>query len=281
MKITDIISKSAKPGLYEKGTSFMWADPYISKQLLNVHLNPGIDLGSRKMTTIKSTADWMLRMQPQNKTLEILDLGCGPGLYASIFAQSGHHVTGVDISKTSIDYARSEAYRMKLDISYINANYLELELAESKYDLVTIIYTDLGVLLPAERSKLLNFIFRVLKKGGAFVFDVLKDNNIENKTSPKTWEASNVGFWKESPYFALSESFLYEKEKVILYQHIIIDDMENINVYRFWTHFFSESDLGKILTKHKFSRFSFYDDILPKGDLWNGDNVFFCKAIKE
>lgn len=114
MKIIDIISKSIKPGLYEKGTSFMWTDNYISKQLLNVHLNPEIDLGSRKMTTIKSTAEWILKIKQEDKELEILDLGCGPGLYSEIFSQSGHKVTGVDISQTSIDYAKKEAIRKKI-----------------------------------------------------------------------------------------------------------------------------------------------------------------------
>jgi SAM-dependent methyltransferase len=281
MKILDILSQSIKPELYEKGTSFMWTDDYISKQLLNIHLNPDIDLGSRKTTTIKSTADWILKMQQQNKKLEILDLGCGPGLYSEIFAQGGHKVTGIDISQTSIDYAKNEATRKNLDISYINADYLELNLFENKYDLITLIYTDLGALLPSERDKLLSLIFRFLKKGGVFIFDVLKDNNIGNKISPKSWEVSNYGFWKESPYIALSESFLYDNEKVILYQNIILDEQENIEVYRFWTHFFSESDLEKMLIGHRFNRFSFHDDILPSGDLWNGDNVIFCKAIKE
>lgn len=216
MKISDILSKSIRPELYEKGTSFMWTDEYISKQILNIHLNPDIDLGSRKMTTIKKTADWILKIQPQKKKLEILDLGCGPGLYSEIFAQSGHKVTGVDISQNSINYAKSEASRKKLEVSYMNANYLELNLTENKYDLVTLIYTDFGVLLPSERSKLLSFIFRVLKKGGVFVFDVLKDKGIENKTTSKTWEISNAGFWKESPYIALSESFLYDNEILMM-----------------------------------------------------------------
>jgi ubiquinone/menaquinone biosynthesis C-methylase UbiE len=281
MKILDILSKSIKPKLYEKGTSFMWRDDHISKQLLNIHLNPDIDLASRKMETIKSTVDWILKMQQQNKTLEILDLGCGPGLYSEIFAQSGHKVTGVDISQTSIDYAKKEATRKNLDISYINANYLELNLSENKYDLITLIYTDLGTLLPSERNRLLSLVFRFLKTGGMFVFDVLKDNNIEIKTSPKSWEVSKSGFWSESPYIDLSESFLYDNEKVILYQNIIFDQQENIEVYRFWTHFFSESDLEKMLTGHKFKRFSFHDNILPSEDLWNGDNVIFCKTIKE
>ena len=102
MKITEIISQCEKPELYKKGTSFMWTDEHISKQLLNVHLNVDIDLGSRKKSTIKKTANWILNTQKEKGKLAILDLGCGPGLYIEIFAEKGHKVTGIDISKNSI-----------------------------------------------------------------------------------------------------------------------------------------------------------------------------------
>ena len=48
MNLADIISKIEKPKIYEKSSAFMWTDEHISKQLLNVHLNSDIDLGSRK-----------------------------------------------------------------------------------------------------------------------------------------------------------------------------------------------------------------------------------------
>ena len=280
MDITDIISKTEKPNIYEKGTAFMWADEHISKQLLNIHLNPEIDLGSRKKPTIEKTANWILNTQKGKGKLNILDLGCGPGLYAEIFAKAGHIVTGIDISKNSIEYAKQSAKDKKLDISYLNSDYLRIKLESNNYDLVVMIYTDFGVLAPDERERLMKMVFRVLKKGGTFIFDVLKDNELENKTSPKTWEATNVGFWKESPYLALSESFLYQKEKVILFQHIIIDTIGKIETYRFWTHFFSRNDIETILKKHKFTNIRFRDDILPKEDMWSGDNVIFTMTTK-
>ena len=280
MNLADIISKNEKPKIYEKGTAFMWTDEHISKQLLNVHLNPDIDLGSRKKSTIEKTANWILDTQKEKGKLNILDLGCGPGLYTEIFAKAGHNVTGIDISKNSIEYAKKSAEDKKLDIAYINSSYLEIDLESDKYDLVVLIFTDLGVLMPTDRENLLEMVFRVLKKGGTFIFDVLKDREIEKKTSPKTWEASNNGFWKESPYLALSESFLYQEEKVILFQHIIVDTEENIETYRFWTHFFSQTDVQKMLDTRSFIDVKFKEDILPEGDIWNGDNVIFAMASK-
>ena len=278
--LADLISKMQKPEMYEKGTAFMWTDEHISKQLLDIHLNFDIDLASRKKSIIEKTVNWILETQKEKGKLNILDLGCGPGLYTEIFAEAGHHVTGIDISKNSVEYAKKSAEDKKLDITYINSSYLETDLEPDKYDLVVLIYTDFGVLLPAERERLLEKIYRSLKKGGMFIFDVLKDREFEKKTSPRTWEAGDKGFWKDSHYLALSESFLYKQEKVILFQHIIVDDKENIKTYRFWTHFFSQTDLQKMLDNKSFTDIIFRDDILPKGDIWSGDNVIFVMATK-
>lgn len=280
MILSDIISMSAKPKIYTPGTSFMWDDQYISKQLLAVHLNPDIDLASRKRTTITTTVEWILDMSPKHGKLDILDLGCGPGLYTELFAQKGHTVTGVDISKTSIAHAKKSAEEKGLDITYIEQNYLDMELVAEQFDLVTLIYTDFGVLTPKDREKLLQLIFRVLKSGGTFIFDVLRDADLDLRIAPKDWEASRSGFWKNEPYVVLSNSFLYQNEKVILYQHLVIDSKDNLETYRFWTRFFSEEDLFGLLIAHKFSNIKFQDDVIPSGDLWGGKNVLFGIAAK-
>lgn len=278
MKLVDIHNKTIKPELYEKGNSVMWTDPHISKQLLHVHLNSELDLGSRKTKTIIGTVDWVLESTSKEQ-LSILDLGCGPGLYSEMLANKGHKVTGVDFSDNSISYARKEAAKKQLDITYLKENYLNIELKENSFDLVILIFTDFGPLLPKEREQLLRVIKKVLKPGGIFIFDVLNDKNIHNKISPKNWEISKGGFWNSKPYMALSDSFVYDEEKVILYQHLVLDEEEILKVYRFWTHFFSHDDLRNILQAHDFAKLSFHENVLPKSDLWNGDNVTFCKAI--
>ncbi|MCG8330756.1 MAG: class I SAM-dependent methyltransferase [Chitinophagales bacterium] len=280
MKIDKIISLSEKPKLYEKGTSFMWTDEHISKQLLQIHLNPDTDLASRKKSTIEKTVEWILATQLSFEKINILDLGCGPGLYTEIFARNGHKVTGIDISKNSIDYATKSAEEKGLNIDYQMGSYLDIDLGKEKYDLIILIYADLGALLPTEREALLVKIYSALKKGGIFIFDVLKDKGLNEKISPKSWEASKVGFWRDTPYLVLSESFLYDKEKVILFQHSIIDHSEDIKIYRFWTHFFSQQDITDILKQQNFRNIEFREDILPEGDMWNGNNVIFTKCEK-
>lgn len=278
MDFTDVIEFTKKPQLYAEGNAVMWTDPHISKQLLNIHLNPDIDLASRRRSSIESSMDWILDSVNKEK-MNILDLGCGPGLYCEIMAERGHKVTGVDFSRNSIEYARKEAMKKGLDIEYVNQNYLEL-CEENKYDLVMMVFTDIGVLKPHEREILIRNVYRALKPGGTFIFDVLSDRNLETKVSERTWEMEESGFWKESPYLIISDSFLYPNEKVILYQHIVMDDSDNFDVYRFWTHFFAFYDLKKMLEPEGFENIEGFDDVLPAIDMWNGDNVLFCKASK-
>lgn len=278
MNFTDILEFTKKPQIYAEGNAVMWTNDHISRQLLYVHLNPNIDLASRRRASIESTVDWILNSVNLEK-MNILDLGCGPGLYAELMAKREHKVTGVDFSKNSIEYARNEAIKKNLDIEYINQNYLEL-CEENKYDLAMMIFTDFGVLTPVARKTLLQNVYRALKPNGTFIFDVLSDKEIEKKVTEKSWEMEERGFWKDKPHLVLSNSYYYSRDKVILYQHIVIDNSDNFDVYRFWTHFFTSNDLKKVLEQEGFEKIECYDDVLPDIDLWNGDNVIFCKATK-
>ena len=278
MLLNNINKLTDKPEIYESGTATMWTDSYISEQLLSVHLDENIDLASRKKPTIDSTVEWILKNVKKDK-LDILDLGCGPGLYSERLAQKGHRVMGIDFSECSIQYARNTAKSNNLEIEYLNMNYLDMQF-ENKFDLIILIYTDFGVLLPEDRQMLLSNIYMALKPGGTFIFDVLSDQDLDKKLTAKNWEITKGGFWNKGTYLALSDSFLFPKEKVILYQHIIIDEFDTGKAYRFWTHFFNENDLLKILSGFSFHRTTFHRNVLPDIDLWSGNNVVFCITTK-
>lgn len=280
MKINNILAATARPEIYEPGTAIMWNDPWISTQLLPFHLDEKLDIASRLPGYIDRTVDWIIKTAPGSgeKPLNILDLGCGPGLYAERFAVKGHKVTGVDLSRNSIDYAAGSAEGKGLDISYICSNYLDLEIDPQSFDLIIMIYCDLGVLVPQDRTRLLATVRKGLKKGGLFIFDVLNDRNFETKISPDSWSCGEKGFWCETPHLVLSKNHVYEKEKVVLEQHVVADDSDEVNIYRFWTHFYNHGKLKDFLEASGFSARSFHEDILPPGNQWSGENVTFTVA---
>lgn len=279
MDFKKLLKSSVKPVLYEPGDAIMWTDPYISQQLLKIHLDPEIDAASRKPLSIKKTLEFIYNFR--NKSgMHILDLGCGPGIYTKEIATRGHKVTGMDFSENSIAYAKNLASINNLNIEYVCQNYLELDYVE-KFDLITMIFTDFGVLIPDERGRLLQNIFTALKSGGMFIFDVLNDKNLEAKfPDQQSWNVSERGFWRDSPYLELVNGFHYKEERVYLKQHTIIDEMESCTKYRFWIHYFNSNSLVNMLSDYGFENIELYDNVLPESNIWNGDNVSFCLAYK-
>jgi len=268
-----------RPALYEKGDSIIWTDEHISGKLLELHLNPEVDSASRSLKSINRTHKFISSFCTE-APMNILDLGCGPGLYLEKLAEAGHHCTGVDFSKNSIRYAENQARDLGLKISYVHQDYLELDY-QNQFDLIILIYTDLGVLIPDERAGLLDRIHRALKPGGKFIFDVLNDRNKEQKFQEnQTWSYEFSGFWKPTSYLELANGFHYPEAKVFLKQHTIVDEADRIQNYRFWTHYFNTEDMIKILSSGGFVMTEHFDNILPAKDIWDGENVTFYKTEK-
>jgi len=275
-----LLNKSAvKPPLYEPGDALMWTDPYISQQLLKIHLDPDIDAASRKPISVKKILEFIYNFCDKSG-MHILDLGCGPGIYTEKLAAKGHHVTGIDFSENSIAYAKENTNRNKLNIEYVCQDYLKLNYVKN-FDLIMMIYTDFGVLVPDDRIRLLKAIFKALKPGGLLVFDVLNDRNLDAKfPEQQSWNVSEGGFWRKESYLELVNGFHYEEEQVYLKQHTIIDQAESCTKYRFWAHYFNSSTLVPILSDHGFENIELYNNVLPESDIWNGENVTFCKMNK-
>lgn len=280
MDLKKLEKLTKRPALYEKGNSEMWNDDHISKILLETHLSQDSDLASRRKPAIEKTVSWILeRLGKENA--RILDLGCGPGLYCEMLAGVGHDVTGVDISKRSIDYAKKTAQEKCLNIDYINQNYLDLDFRE-EFDLVIMIFCDIDVLNPEERDKLLEKVYSALKPGGRFIFDTMNDRTpaVMNPGGKSTEVASSGGFWSDKPYLSLSESFHFEEEKVILNQTVVYSEPDGYHAYRFWTHYYNSSDLKPVLEDSGFSSAESHGNVLAEEDFYCADAVDFYVAVK-
>lgn len=270
---------SNQPPLYEPGNSVMWTDPHIARELLRLHLDPEHDIASRSAPKIDRTAEWILR-QAGKQGMEVLDLGCGPGLYAERMARQGHAVTGVDFSEHSLRYAGDRARQLGLVIDYRQGNYLELDV-ENRFDLAVLIYLDFGVLLPAERDRVLGNIVRSLKPGGMFVCDVVNERNIHRKVLGRSWEATDRGFWRDAPYLALAAGYHYPEARVLLNRHVVLGSDGSLRTYHFWNHYYAPGELMPLMQKAGFAQIRAHEHVLPAdGDAWSGENITFYTAVK-
>ena len=231
--ISQLIELQQKPKPFAPGELLFWNDPHISKQMLDVHLNPDVEAASRKPETIDRSVKWLIETLGLQTHASILDLGCGPGLYASRLARAGFHITGVDYSRRSIDYAAKYASENNLNLVYRYQNYLELS-DENQYDAALLIYGDFCPLSPKQRSTLLKNIHRALKPNGQFVLDVSTREHRKKYGNKNNWYAVESGFWKPDPHLVLEQGFDYPEESIWLDQYTVIEADGKVSVYRNW-----------------------------------------------
>lgn len=220
--ISQLIELQKKPDPFTPGEPLFWDDPHISKQMLEVHLNPNTDAASRKPETIDRSVNWLINVLDLKPGASILDLGCGPGLFASRLAQAGFHLTGVDYSRRSIEYATKYAKENNLQVNYRYQNYLELD-DENLYDAAFLIYGDFCPLTSEQRKQLLKNIYRALKPNGKFVLDVTTRACRKKHGNQDRWYAASSGFWKPGPHLVLEEGFDYPEQSIWLDQYTVIE----------------------------------------------------------
>ena len=60
-------------------------------------------MASRPAAFLDRSAAWLASALDLTEGSRLLDLGCGPGLYAERFARCGVRVLGIDVSRRSLD----------------------------------------------------------------------------------------------------------------------------------------------------------------------------------
>ena len=148
--ICNISKYLERPPIYTQSDVEFWNDKHISKQMLKAHLDPSYEGASRKLEFIEKSVRWIEKVVPSTTYRQLLDIGCGPGLYAERFAMAGFQVTGIDFSERSIEYAQKSANTRGLEISYKYQDYLKLNI-NSDFDFATLIYCDYGALSTQNR----------------------------------------------------------------------------------------------------------------------------------
>lgn len=262
MKIND-----TKPALFQKTSCNIWTDPYIQQQMLKEHLNAASDGASRKQESILRITEFILtHSKPESR---LLDLGCGPGLYTSLFNEKGYQVTGIDFNKASIDYATSQ----NKDIKYIFGDYI-YTYPTGKYDTAIMIYCDLGTHSEEDRDTLLRHIYHSLDDNGVFIFDVFTDGLAHDKPEIKNWDyAATGGFWDKDEYLLLSQTFHYPENKAFAYQYNLVlkDETKHFIV---WDRYYSKEEITTVLKQTGFSKVTIHRNLLDDNNFTSNSEMF-------
>lgn len=241
-------------------TPLLWNDRHLSKKMLDLHLDEHIDLASRKKTFVDRSSDWIISRFDIGPDKTLCDYGCGPGLYTLRFASTGADVTGIDLSRRSIDYAKNCARDAGLDIHYILKNYMDFS-SEKPFDLITMIYCDYCVLSPAQRKVLLKNINAHLKPGASLLLDVFSLNYFDTVLEQHLYEYSaEDGFWSANPSFVFSNTYKYDDEKLYLDKYTIVEQDRTWEIFN-WMQCFSLQSIEKELKDSGFIITETYADV--------------------
>lgn len=226
---------------------------------------------------MRKSADWIVNSCGGGEHKRLLDLGCGPGLYAELFAEHGFEVVGMDISKRSVEYAKKVAEKNQQRNQFLCMNYLNMDFY-CEFDVVVLIYCDFGVLPPSDRAMLLKKIYLALRPGGLFFLDGHSLMHGERFVEKETVEYSNGGFWSAYPYICIERARNYHDTMNILKQHIIINE-DDCKCYNIWNQIFSSRSLCAELEAAGFSSIELCDDIA--GSEYSGRGEDICAMAKK
>ena len=108
------IYRRSQPAVpWRDGVNLPWDDPLFSERMLREHLDQSHGAASRQQPELLRQVDWLWAHLDLRPGCQILDITCGPGLYAVELARRGAQVTGIDFSPASIRYARDAGGRAR------------------------------------------------------------------------------------------------------------------------------------------------------------------------
>lgn len=266
-----------KPAPYAKMTVPFWDDDHISEQMLRAHLDPDFEGASRKLPFIRKSVNWIRDLLPPSQYRQLMDIGCGPGIYAERFAAEGYQVTGIDLSRRSIAYARASVERKGLPIRYLCQNYLQMDL-NTAFDLAVMIYCDYGVLSAGDRKNIMERVYRHLRPGGRFLFDVFTEAHCRQFEPSKTWEiCENGGFWSKEAYLAFTSRSQYPDGVTL--EHITVASDAGISTYYLWNTCFTREALAKEAAAAGFRVIEFFANVA--GEAWSGEDQTMAVLLEK
>jgi 2-polyprenyl-3-methyl-5-hydroxy-6-metoxy-1,4-benzoquinol methylase len=109
-----------------------------------------------------------------DKTLRILDIGCGTGRHSLELAKRGYNVTGVDLSASQLQRANEKAIEKGLNINFFEADARELGFS-NEFDLIIMLCEGSFPLMETDEMnfQILKNASNALSENGKIIFTTL------------------------------------------------------------------------------------------------------------
>jgi ubiquinone/menaquinone biosynthesis C-methylase UbiE len=211
-----------QPWLLRDG-NLPWDEPGFSERMLREHLDESHGAASRQRAERTAQIEWLwqkLRLQSGHK---LLDVTCGPGLYAAEFAKRGIEVIGIDFSPAAIAYARQVAEREGVNgrCHFHQQDIRRMKVTGNAFDAAILLYGQLAVFRREEAEAILADIRQQLKPGGVLCVELLNPEKIDRSNS-QWWFTDDRGLWGDRPFLHLGERFWLPEVQTSVERYYVI-----------------------------------------------------------
>lgn len=209
-----IYNRPERPSPWADGGNLPWDDPAFSQRMLREHLDESHGAASRQTHERVLQIDWLWGQLGLAAGMRLLDVTCGPGLYAVPLAQRGINVVGIDFAPAAIDYANKLAQESAVShrCTFRQENVHQLSLRSNRYDAAILLYGQLAVMTREQANRLLSSICNALKPGGALLIELLDQTRVD-KTDSTWWFTDDTGLWGNAPFLHLGERYWNDAKK--------------------------------------------------------------------
>jgi SAM-dependent methyltransferase len=265
MNLTNIIQRET-PAPWSEGDNIPWNEPGFSQRMLKEHLSQEHDHASRRAEIIEQHITFLHQDVLEGQLGAVLDLGCGPGLYAHRLARLGHKVHGIDFSPASIAYAREAAAREGLTCSYELADLREAAFGQG-YELAMLIYGEFNVFSPQNARKILMKARSALKPGGRLVLEPSPEAAIRALgVETPYWYTSHGGLFSAQPHLLLGEAFWDEPSKAATNRYYLIEGDGTVTRYATSYQAYSDDEFASMLSECGFEDIRFWPNLTGTGE---------------
>ena len=259
------------PVAWQERDNLPWDDPAFSERMLREHLDQSHGAASRRFPELRAQVQRMLEWLGLPAGADLLDVTCGPGLYAAEFARAGLSVTGVDFSPASIRYAREHCAGLACE--FVQADVRQVDFSKladdgpsddgpsdggapgaGAFDAAIYIYGQFTVLRPAESRDVLRRIRQALKPGAPILLEVLDYAHFDKKNS-NWWYTDNRGLWGDFPFLSLGERVFDAEQQASVERFYILNlTTGELQTYGLTDQVFTVRQMKKMLKETGFSR---------------------------
>jgi len=261
--LQDIIDRDPEPAPWSEGDNIPWDDPEFSERMLAEHLSQEHDLASRRSETIDQQVEWIFSSVLGSRGARVLDLACGPGLYAYRLARKDCAYVGIDFSPASIRHAKEIAAAEHLSCTFLHADVRDGLFGED-FDLVMMIYGQFNVFQRDQGLEILKKAHKALKRGGALLLEVQTLEQIQKggEEGP-SWYSAQSGLFSAEPHLVLQENFWDAGVRASTIRFSIIDaKTSGVSTYALSNEAYTEHEIEDALVSVGFNNIERFPSLI-------------------